>query len=78
MEMTGAAKTFLSNTVSDLGGVREIAAEPRQLLANLFVSNMALTATGVFAVSKLRPSVSHWLGILTASYSLWTGIGLMR
>jgi high-affinity nickel permease len=47
--------------------------------AAMFVSNMALTtaATGVFTISKLRPALCRWLGILTAGYSLWIGIVLL-
>ena len=48
--------------------------------AAMFVSNIALTtaATGVFTISKLRPAIFRWLGILTAGYSLWIGIMLLK
>jgi hypothetical protein len=46
----------------------------------MFVSNLFLTtvATSVFSVSKLKPMLFRWVGVLTAGYSLWIGVVLVR
>jgi len=45
----------------------------------MFLSNMALTAaaTSLFTVSKVRPVLFRWLGVITAGYSLSIGIFLI-
>jgi len=45
----------------------------------MFLSNMALTtaATSLFTVSKIRPVLFRWLGVITAGYSLCIGIVLI-
>ncbi len=45
----------------------------------MFLSNMALTtaATSLFTVSKIRPALFRWLGVVTAGYSLCIGIVLI-
>jgi high-affinity nickel-transport protein len=45
----------------------------------MFLSNMALTtaATSLFTVSKIRPALFRWLGVITAGYSLCIGIVLI-
>jgi len=64
---------------TSMGGLQNGALALTVFAAAMFVSNMALTtaATSIFAVSKLRPSMSRWLGAITAAYSLWIGIVLM-
>lgn len=46
----------------------------------MFISNMALTTvtTSVFSVSRLSPALFRWVGVITAGYSLWIGIVLIR
>ncbi len=45
----------------------------------MFISNLALTTAGtvVFAISKYKPAIFRWLGVVTAAYSLWIGIVLI-
>jgi len=45
----------------------------------MFLSNMALTtaATSLFTISKIRPIIFRWLGVITAGYSLCIGIVLI-
>ena len=45
----------------------------------MFISNLALTTavTGVFTISKHKPAIFRWLGVVTAAYSLWIGIVLI-
>jgi hypothetical protein len=45
----------------------------------MFLSNMALTtaATSLFTVSKIRPALFRWLGVVTAGYSLCIGFVLI-
>ena len=45
----------------------------------MFLSNMALTtaATSLFTVSKIRPALFRWLGVITAGYSFCIGIVLI-
>ncbi len=64
---------------TNVGGLQNGALALVVFASAMFVSNMALTtaATGVFTVSKLRPSIFRWLGAITAAYSLWIGIVLM-
>ena len=46
----------------------------------MFISNMALTTvtTSVFSISRVRPALFRWVGVITAGYSLWIGTVLIR
>jgi hypothetical protein len=65
---------------SNLGGFRSGVLGLLVFATAMFVSNMFLTtvATSVFSVSKVKPTLFVWLGVLTAAYSLWIGVVLMR
>jgi hypothetical protein len=39
---------------------------------------LTTVATSVFSVSKVKPAFFGWLGVLTAAYSLWIGVVLIR
>lgn len=64
---------------TNMGGLQSGALALGVFATAMFISNMALTtaATSVFTVSKLRPAVFRWLGLVTAGYSLWIGMVLM-
>jgi len=64
---------------TNMGGLQNGALALLVFATAMFVSNMALTtaATSVFTISRLRPSVFRWLGVVTAGYSLWIGIVLI-
>ncbi len=65
---------------SNLGGFRNGVLGLLVFAAAMFVSNMFLTtvATSVFSVSKIKPILFGGLGVLTAAYSLWIGVVLIR
>ena len=65
---------------SNLGGFRSGALGLLVFAAAMFASNVLLTmaATSMFSVSKLKPSLFRWMGGLTAAYSLWIGVALVR
>ncbi len=65
---------------SNLGGFRSGVLGLLVFATAMFVSNMFLTtvATSVFSVSKVKPAFFGWLGVLTAAYSLWIGVVLIR
>ncbi len=64
---------------TNVGGLQNGALALLAFATAMFISNMALTtaATSVFTVSRLRPPLFRWLGVVTAGYSLWIGIVLM-
>lgn len=65
---------------ANLGGLGSGALGLLVFAAAMFISNMALTtvATSVFSISRLKPALFRWVGIVTAVYSLLIGIVLMR
>ncbi len=65
---------------SNLGGFRSGALGLLVFAAAMFASNMLLTmiASSMFSVSRLKPSLFRWMGVLTSAYSLWIGVVLVR
>jgi len=65
---------------TNLGGLQNGALSLIVFAAAMFASNMALTtaAAGAFSISKSRPAIFRWLGAVTAIYSLWIGIVMVR
>lgn len=65
---------------TNLGGVQNGALSLVVFAAAMFASNMALTsaAASAFSISKCRPAMFRWLGAVTAAYSLWIGIVMVR
>jgi high-affinity nickel-transport protein len=65
---------------SNLGGFRSGVLGLLVFATAMFVANLFLTtvATSVFSISKLKPMLFRWLGVLTAGYSLWIGAVLVR
>jgi high-affinity nickel-transport protein len=65
---------------SNLGGFRTGALALLVFATAMFISNIFLTtlATSVFSVSRLKPPLFRWVGLLTATYSVWIGVALTR
>lgn len=65
---------------TNLGGLQNGVLSLGVFAAAMFASNMALTsaAAGAFCISRSKPAIFRWFGAVTAAYSLWIGIVMVR